>query len=450
MKWAFAIVSTLALAAGGWLLMSSVTDEPEPWTSQSPEALDAFEAGLEDYARRYFSDAAVHFYRAMELDPAMVGPKIFLLTLYRPFDEEYQQILSGLQDQPLAELSERERFLVQFWRDRLGGEVDAARATLAAYLERFPDDPYALNLECDDRWDRGQWDEAEACYRRLIEWHPNEVDAQNRLGFLVMMQERFDQAEEYFRTYRYIAPDVAAPHDALGELYALVGRYEEADAALARALAVKADHCQAHMHRIELRNLQGRPEEASALVDRLAEVEGCRYLHDFGYFCAARGWLAYLAGDWQAVEALHADGACLDRRGFDMALHRVALHAGDLERAREIESGLAIYRQMVEENEFGAAASQVATIERHLEAVRLWTAGDPAACDAFASADEVARYWNLDLGALKLFNRRHWLRCLEATGDTEQATELRRQIEAVNPRFLAGYRVPELPSPLAD
>ena len=131
MKWALATASVLALAVGGWMLWNTLDEEPAPWTSQSPEALSTFEEGLEDYTRRYFSDAAMHFYRALELDADMVGPKVFLITLYRPFDEEYGRIMASLDEHPLTGISERERFLVVFWRNRLGGQPDAARAALA-------------------------------------------------------------------------------------------------------------------------------------------------------------------------------------------------------------------------------------------------------------------------------------------------------------------------------
>lgn len=65
----------------------------------------------------------------------------------------------------------------------------------------------------------------------------------------------------------------------------------------------------------------------------------------------------------------------------------------------------------------------------------------PRAAERFREADGKLGYWAAELASFKLFNR---LRVLQALERGEQAAAVRRQIEAVNPRLIADYRIPDL------
>lgn len=77
--------------------------------------------------------------------------------------------------------------------------------------------------------------------------------------------------------------------------------------------------------------------------------------------------------------------------------------------------------------------------------VRLLATGHLASsAESFRDADERLDYWVPRLASFKLFNRLHLLRALEALGRGEEAAMLRAEIDAVNPRLIDEFRIPDL------
>jgi len=203
-------------------------DRQPKWTTSSPEALAAFEQGLDARMSLYIEDAASFYSKAVELDPDFVAAKLGLLNSYYEKGEAREDLLRDLEAADLTDLTPREAFLVRYGLAKERGEPAAAQRILEEYLDRYPRDPFALSYFGEEAWQRIDLQEAERRFRRLLEVEPNWVMAQNRLGYLAMAGGRFDEAEDLFHTYKYIAPDQANPYDSLGELLILVGRYDEA------------------------------------------------------------------------------------------------------------------------------------------------------------------------------------------------------------------------------
>ncbi|MEO1083988.1 MAG: tetratricopeptide repeat protein, partial [Acidobacteriota bacterium] len=324
--WLAAGLAGLALAAATAFFVKRALEPEKPvWTTPSSEALKAFERGLDSRAKFYWSEAAQHFARAVELDRDFAVAKLQLLLTDGGTSEERERWFRELGEAEIEGLSDREQFLLGYWRARFSGDSAQGRELLEAYLARHPEDPWAISTECELEWEREAWDQAEACYRRLIDMHPNWVRAQNRLGLIAMARGQFTEAEEHFRTYGYIAPDQAAPWDSLGQLLAVGGHYEKAEEAYRRAISIKHNYCYAHWHLAVLESLKRRFGNSEERLRELESMDACGDYITWGLVCARRAWNAYAVGDLEGARG-HMDEECLENRGgFDFVAHRLAL-----------------------------------------------------------------------------------------------------------------------------
>lgn len=395
-------------------------------------------AGFRDLSQFYFADAHQHFERAVELDPDFAIVKLHLAFLSDTPERERLREELGLADRD--RLNAQERFLLADWLGREDPEADR-EALLAEFLERHPDCAPAATSTGRPRAGIRR----EECYQRLLELHPNWVQAQNRLGYIAMARGCFSEAEQRFRSYRFIAPDQANPYDSMAELLTLLGRYQEAEAALAEAIRIKPDFCHAYELQAQIGLFSMNLDRVEEAVQGLESFPACERWQDDGYPCSIRGVARYLGGDakgaWQAI-----DGECLERRnGFDLFGHRAAVMTGRLERAAEMEEILRKRRQRAVDNGRPVAADHYDALLAHMEGVRALAGKDfAAAAERLAAADELMGYWGGDRASFKLLNRLNLLRALELVGEDARAKALRRKIEAVNPRLLDDHMLSDL------
>lgn len=438
--WPRALV--VALCAGVALLIYLDSGpRPPQWSSTSEEAIRELEEGLADRDRRYWADAIVHFQRALELDPDFAMAKLqWARTLFYSDTERNEELWQQLEAIPEGSLSDRESLFLSYSLARRDKRFLDARSMLDAYLATLdePDrDPYALKLLCNEEWETRHWQAARDCYTRLLRSHPNQVQAQSRLGQIAMAEGDFEQADESFRKFVYIAPDQADPHDALGQLLAVRGRYEEAEACFFRALEVKEDFCGAISHLQGLYSMWGRPDRALEMIERGESLEGCAIFNDFAMSCGARAWNAFDSGDPEAAEAILNDG-CLERRGgADLLAHRLAVEKGDMERALAMEAVVEGWIEAKSDSQFQGRKSYLESLLPHLRGVRELSEGRiKTACEELQASDDQALYWGMVRSMLKLYNQAHLVRCYEESGHPTAALAAKERIDAVNPRFL--------------
>lgn len=446
-KLVLTIVLLILGIAGGSMLLS--WRRGAHWTTSSKAALKAFEDCLDSAMKVYNAEALAQCERALELDPGFVIAK---LRVAQWVEEETlrDRLVTELREVDLEALTPRERFLVEHSLAETDHDDELAGRLLESYLERHPDDPFALERACMAAWYREDWDEAAACQERLLEVDPNWVRAQNHRGYLAMSQGRFDEAEEHFRTYLYIAPDQANPHDSLAELLTLRGRYVEAESALAEALRIRADFCPAYVHLVTLHLMQGaadRALEATAALERegaCGEMEGDLPER---LRCAVAVWGPALGGDWEA--AWTAAIPCLEGLNPDAVIvgHRAAIRTGRRQAAIEVEERVAAQREGLIAKGRRGATSEASAMLAHTRGTRLMAEGEQAAAAAeFDKADLELRYWDgLGVGAFKLYNLGKLASALEAAGRSADAMAAWERLEQVNPAFAGLARRSDAP-----
>lgn len=430
----------VAAVAAGVAVSLVALPRTAAWTTSSDEAVSEFLAGVEAQQKLYQADAAIHFERAVELDPDFVIAKMFLADTCRENDKERAtKLIDEVLATPIDRLTARERLFVERLRALADHRLEDAAALVDAYLDDHPDDPYVLYIKAMRLWNSGELELAERLNRRLIEIEPNWVIAYNQLGYLAMIQGRFVEAEEYFTSYRFVAPDQANPHDSLGELYLIQGRYDEAIESFDRALEIRPDFMASYGHLALAMIMLHRFDDARDVAARLSRIEGVPAVSLQSLNCSID--LAELEATerWQDIVARRDDCLPEAQPGYTtIAIHRAALltGAGELAVTIEDEVQAGLEKQGKElKSMYGSDSGLL-----HMRAVRLAVAGDlSAAADLFTRVDEELSYREAGIGLFKLINRLVLTEVRFAHGQDAEAHKLLSQVRAVNPKLVEDF-----------
>lgn len=438
------VVGTGATLGGLYWFWCSVPDAP--WSSESAEARAELDAGYADFEKDYLADARLHFERALELDPKSAAAMVFLAFTSKGSDSELKEVEKELDSLDTSRLTDTERFLVQLFKAQIHRDRVKVGAAVEDYLSRHPDQAFALTMRCDLMFENQSWDEAEACYRDVIETHPQWVKAQDRIGQLAMSRGRFGEAEDHFVTYRYVAPNQPGPYTSFGVLYMIVGRYEESEKAFRQALELKQDFCPALSGLTHLYTVWGKTPQALEVVNQTEAQAGCRYLATYGNLCSRRLFNAYLTEDQATAVAI--DPTCPAPHGFSLGKHQFAVWQGDFARAEKMEE--ANHAIMVSDPAKQPNPYLGGGFYHYLRGVRMIAQGNyEAAAKELEVADDRLRYWNGENSILYLTNRVHWVYSLELAGKKTEADAVRQDVAKVNPRLLQSFKVPVLEKKLA-
>ena len=434
------VIAALVVVAAGVTLVA-LPRGPE-WTTTSPEALREYQAAVEAQQKLYNSEAAEHITKAYEADPNFLVAKLdYANVLGRTDKERADELRQEVFDADLSKVTPREQFFIEYAKAYREKRPEDAAALLDDYFARYPDDPYILYRKATWTWSRGDLEEAERLYQKLIEIRPNWVISYNQLGYIAMMQGRFAEAEEYFKSYRFIAPDQANPHDSLGELFITLGRYDEAEESLEKAIEIKPDFWHSYDHlalakacsgdqagmreEVERAKAAGMPEEWLTRVECFADYEE-------------------MAGReaWQEILD-HADSDCVKNVNNEypsVITHLAASRLGDWETTQEIEERIA---EVLEKYRESGAEKDTMLLEgtlNHMKGVRLALQGDLAGAEErLRAADMGLTYMAAGSAWFKLYNRMFLSETLLAEGEDAEAHQLLSQVRSVNPMIVAEF-----------
>ena len=111
---------------------------------------------------------------------------------------------------------------------------------------------------------RGDLQQAQQCYERLLAVQPEHAEALNFLGILLQQRGQSTQAEQMLRRALRSAPGYAAAYTNLGNVLVVQKRFEEAIAAYRQALRCRADEVDAALNLGALLRGLGRLPEGLA------------------------------------------------------------------------------------------------------------------------------------------------------------------------------------------
>jgi tetratricopeptide (TPR) repeat protein len=435
------LVAGAAIAAA--ITIVALPRGPE-WTTSSPAALAEFELALQAQMKLYHTDAIVHLKKAVELDPDFVMARLMLAD-YAKWDKsiDADELLEKVQTADVTSLRPRERCYVERLRAIRDKRPEDAERSLTEYRERYPNDPFALATEASHAFQRGDNENAEKLYRRLIEVGPNWVIAYNQLGYISMLQGRFAEAEEHFTSYRFIAPDQANPHDSLGELYVIQGRLPEAGQSFETAITIKPDFWDSYGHLAFTRALLGDYAGAAEAAAAPTSVPNCPAELTQELSCMATCLELERSGRWRDVLDLQSSPCLSDVNPSEICPrveHRAACQLGEWQLAQDIEARAKTYLDQARTQGETMSHDEGMAPLLHMQGVRLALSGDLAGAEkAVAEVDANLVYYNSYVGMGKLFNRLLLVETLLAEGRTADAHQLLAKVRAVNPWLVAGF-----------
>ncbi len=438
-RWMWLSLAAVVVAAAAVTLVA-LPKAPD-WTSTSPEAVAAFQAGMDAQMKVYYEDARRNFQRAVELDPDFVIANLMTIDQYRDDEEKTAAAWAKIEKADLTLLNTRERFFIQRARARHAKQPEEAQRLLDEYVAKYPDDPYILNQKAMETWLRNDLEEAERLYQRLVEIAPNWVIAYNQLGYIKMMNGRFAEAEESFKSYRFIAPDQANPHDSLGELFITQGRYDEAKESLETAIAIKPDFWAAYQHLVLMQAFSGDSDGARETIDRLRAAGGPEEMAS-SMDCLNHYTVMRNAGAWREIMD-EADSKCA--QGFHegyatVTTHFAACKLGNWEKAMEVELEIANLLEKIGDHGNQKDLMTLRGAFLHMQGVRLALQGDYAqAEEKLRAADEGLTYVEAGVGMYKLFNRMILAEVLLANSQDAEAHGLLANVRSVNPVMVAEF-----------
>ncbi len=428
--------STLAVVA-----CRTVPEDPPEWTTNSPTALAAFDEGLNARSKYYHVQAREHFWRALEIDPDFVMPKVMLLRSSGKWSDEQKSFFQELEKIDFDTLNDREILLVRMvTKDYL--EPDGAAQLVDTFLEEYPNDPYALEIRCASLT-KTNMEAAIDCDEKLVAAHPNWVSSLNRLGYAAMALGNFEESEERFRTYRFIAPDQANPHDSLGELLILRGRWEEARKEFNRALEEHPGFCASYAHLQLLSIAEDDFVAAEEAVDQAADA--CEERELWSMQCDLRYHQMMKEGRYEDLTQQTNDSCFQYRSNLKMMVHRSSLLTGQWAVADVVEKDVEILSQ--QDKYRGKDSPKVLLIK--LRGDRRIAEGDHEGLEMLAKVDQELIYHGSDLGIFKLLNQMDLGRSLQDMGFAEESERVYTRVSAINLPFYERLRVGSYPSPSA-
>jgi tetratricopeptide (TPR) repeat protein len=137
-------------------------------------------------------------------------------------------------------------------------------------MAQQPSNP--LLAEGEKHLETGDWQAAEAAFRKAVDASPSTAVARSKLGVALAHQRRLGEAEQEFARAVSLDPRYAPAWSNLGNIYRETGRTEQALEAYQKAVDADPDYWIAHQNLGGLYKQLGRTSEAIAALRRATRL----------------------------------------------------------------------------------------------------------------------------------------------------------------------------------
>jgi tetratricopeptide (TPR) repeat protein/predicted Ser/Thr protein kinase len=277
-------------------------------TTHNREAYRSYLEGIE-YERRYYHEQARYaFKQAAELDSNFAMAHYALARLLPNATERLRQI--ELAQELSSNLGQREKRYINSAYAYVHGDIETAIREMKLLVETHPDEKDAYNRlgalyqEIDEQRSIGY-------YRRAIEIDPLYKDAYNHLAYLYQDLDEFDNAIWAITQYINLAPDEPNPYDSRAEMYGQDGKLDQAIESYQKALAIDPEF---HGSRAGLGHMylfKRNYERARKAYQVLVDTDSPRWR------VAGREYMAYVPraqGKWEEATRILHEGIAADEQ----------------------------------------------------------------------------------------------------------------------------------------
>jgi tetratricopeptide (TPR) repeat protein len=212
-------------------------------TTNSPEALNAYQAGIASWEKFYYTEALQHFDKAVALDSGFVMAWARRAVVH----EGTQNTALARQDLARAmvlspQASTYERMFVRHWDLRLNHAFHRAALVADSMVKLFPAEKEVYLLRGNLFELEKNMDAAIRSYRQAIDSDTAYPLAVMFLGYAYSTIGDQKSAVEQMERYIRLAPDVADTRASFADILLRVGRYDEALEQYGKSLELKPDY----------------------------------------------------------------------------------------------------------------------------------------------------------------------------------------------------------------
>ena len=338
---ALAAIALLGLAlpvAAQQVTVASPAAERLRVTTTSDEASRHFFAGVSDARNIFFSRAATHFDRALEIDRNVGLARAFRAAIVPGLTQAQRVAAIDSAIATMTSATTAERVVALALREFPNNE--RAHALWETAVKLLPGDPTVAFYAALSTPPAG----AVAAMRAVTERFPDDAAAYNILAYQLWQAGDHEGGLTAVRRYVELAPDQPNAHDSYAELLQWSGRLSEAQTQYARAAQLDASFSEAYMGLAEVAQLSARGAEARrqiqlAITHSPSKATTVAYTRDLARSFLMDGMVK--EGMDQFATALR-DAQALNRPNLIAQIHRdMAFFDGQLGRGTAIASHLA-------------------------------------------------------------------------------------------------------------
>jgi len=206
-----------------------------PITSKSPQAIEEFKIGRDQFENMRPAESLEHFKKALELDPDFAQAHAYAAFLL-PGAEGLAELDKAAQI--AGSLPEAERLNIEAIVAERRGEGAKAAELTKKLGQLAPGDWRAHWYMGTQASQQHRWDDATTELKKAVELNPKAGTVYNQLGYSYLMQGNKDGAVAAFKNYAEAAPNEPNAHDSLADALLAANKLDEAEAEYKKALEV--------------------------------------------------------------------------------------------------------------------------------------------------------------------------------------------------------------------
>ena len=209
-------------------------------TTKSPEAKKIFEEARDAVYAHNEKVALVELEKAVQKDPDFALAHLYIARAYDNINdkEKAAKAIERAQEAAYkANASVGEHYLIQAYDYERRKETESQRAQLLQLSRLYPADQYVL-YEFGRYYDfgLGQGKKAAEQYEKAIAADPKFAPAYNSVAYLYAEDGDYDKAAERIKRFAELSPDNPNAHDSAGELLLWAGKFDDAIAETSKAI----------------------------------------------------------------------------------------------------------------------------------------------------------------------------------------------------------------------
>ena len=236
-------------------------------TTSSEEARKEYLAGRDLQEKLRITDSIQHFDKAISLDPNFALAELNRANVSPTAKEFFDHLkkAAALADKA----SDGERMLIQANEAGANGNPTKQKEILEKLVAAYPNDERAHFALGGYYFGQQDYKQAISHYKRSTDLDSSYSTAFNILGYAYRQDGNFNDAEAAFKKYIELIPNDPNPYDSYAELLLKMGRFDESIVQYRKALSMDAHFVPSHFGISADLMYQGKHEDATAELQKM-------------------------------------------------------------------------------------------------------------------------------------------------------------------------------------